>query len=157
MNAQEAVSIPSYLFGAIPAPADRVLYFDAGILGFPTHRRWLLLEGARPGTAWLQSADQDTLAFMLVDPFVVFDAFTVDLTQNELRRLDAANPSDVLVFSLVTLPLTTDASATANLQGPLVINVRARRGVQMIIEGNRWRVREPFAITALPAAQQLQS
>lgn len=139
----------STLFGALGASEKQVVRFDAGLLGFPTCRRWLVVDGVRPGTAWLQSVDHEAITFMMVDPFIMFDAFAIDLSPMDLRRIGATHAANVVVLALVTLPRAPGAPATANLQGPLVIDVRARRGMQLVIEGGRWGVREPLPAGAL--------
>ena len=52
--------------------ASLSLDFREGILGFSLCKRWLLIEGKKPGTAWLKSEDHDRLAFMLIDDFLKF-------------------------------------------------------------------------------------
>jgi flagellar assembly factor FliW len=133
------------------AAVDAVLHFEQGLLGFGAHRRWVLLDGPREGTAWMTSVDHANITFLLVDPFVQFDGYAIDLSPADLRRVGATHATDVLVYALVTLPRERDDDATANLQGPLVINLAARRGMQVVLESGQWGVREPFATSALRA------
>ena len=144
--------VPSDLFGHLDVTDEQILSFAEGLLGFPTCTQWVLVDGVRAGTAWLQSADQPSLAFLLVDPFVLFEGFTADLDANEVRRLGANAPSELAVFSIVTLPGADREDATANLQGLVVINVRSRRGAQVLTGDGRWAVRQPLALASLKAS-----
>jgi len=123
------------LFGPLQVAEHQMFRFDDGLLGFPSCKRWMLIEGARAGTAWLQSVDHTSLAFLLVDPFVAFDGFAVELGHADLRRIDAAPDADLLVYALVTV---SGEHATANLRGPLVIDVRTRRGMQVVLPESAW-------------------
>jgi flagellar assembly factor FliW len=127
-------------FGAIDAAAERVIVFADGLLGLPTCRRWTLMLGERAGTAWLQSLDHAALAFLMIDPFVAFDGFVVDLGAAELRRIDAAPDANLLVYAMVTVPAMRGEAVTANLQGPVVIDVETRRGMQVVLPDSQWGV-----------------
>ncbi len=125
------------------------LDFRDGLLGFSLCKRWLLLEGKKPGTAWLQSADHRGLAFMLIDPFLTFDGFTAHLGPAEIAQLDAHDPSQIAVFAIVTPPSTDAPEPTANLRGPVVINVASRLGAQVVASEGTWSVRQPLPTAAI--------
>ena len=136
------ITYPTELFGPLRASAEHVLVFQDGLLGFPTCTRWMLLEGVRTGTAWLQSLDHMALAFLLVDPFIAFDEFAVELGSADIRRLGTTGDNDVLVWAMVTVPAASDMPITANLRGPIVIDVRTRRGMQLVLPESTWGLRE---------------
>lgn len=142
--------VSSDLFGALRVTEEQVLFFEHGIAGFADCTRWILVDGTRPGTAWLQSADVSTLAFLLVDPFVFFDGFSVELSPLDIRRLRADDATQLAVFAIVTFPASRGTPATANLQGPIVINVAKRRAAQIVLGDGPWSVRQPFQL--FPAA-----
>jgi flagellar assembly factor FliW len=137
------------LFGQIDIQEEQLLEFREGLLGFSLCKRWLLIGGKKPGTAWLQSADHGALAFMLIDPFVAFDGYTAHLGQPEIEQLDASDPSHIAVFAIVTLPSSEAPELTANLRGPVVINVRARLGAQIVASEGPWSVRQPLPANTL--------
>ena len=130
------VSAPSTVvtnrFGNINVQEEQLLDFRDGLLGFSLCKRWLLIEGKKPGTAWLQSADHGSLAFLLVDPFMAFDGYTTHLGAADIEALEAQDPSTIAVFAIVTLPSGDAPEPTANLRGPVVINAKARLGAQVV-------------------------
>ena len=142
-------AIPTKLFGTIEVTPEQVIHTSEGVLGFPACREWVLLDGARPGTAWLQSGEHPSLAFLLADPFTAFEGYAVDLAPPELERLGATEASDVAVFAIVTLPGASGEPATANLAAPIVVDVSARRAAQVVISDGRWSVKAPLAAGAL--------
>ena len=140
------VTVGSDLLGTLHVTDSQVLLFANGIAGFPDCTRWILIDGERPGTAWLQSADMCSLAFLLVDPFLFFDGFSVDLSPHDARRVWADDASQLAVFAIVTFPASTTDPATANLQGPIVINVARRRAAQIVLNDGPWGVRQPIQL-----------
>lgn len=130
-------------FGPLDVREEHVLRFERGLLGFAGCHEWILLGSDRANTAWLQSADHPSLALLLVDPFVAFEGFSVDVSPTALRDLRAGPTDDVAVFAPVTLGASAADPATANLRGLVLINWGARTGVQSVIDGGPWSVREP--------------
>lgn len=141
--------VRSELFGTLEVTDHDLLNFADGLLGFPQCRTWALLRGTKDGTAWLQSAEHPALVFLLVDPFVFFDGYSADLSVGELRRLDASDASTIAVFAIVTLPAAGETVCTANLQGPVVLNLAAQRGVQVVLGEGPFGIKAPIALEAL--------
>lgn len=139
----------SELFGALDISDDDLIEFSEGLLGFPECRSWALLRGSKNGSAWLQSADHAALIFLLVDPFEFFEGYGADLSDGELRRLHAKDASEIAVFAIVTLPNPGESVCTANLQGPVVVNLIARRGIQVVLGEDSFGVRAPIPLGAL--------
>ncbi len=154
MNAAPAIIAPSEtecvvrsaLLGALQVPQGQIFGFDHGILGFPEARGFALVPVRTDGLFWLQSTDFEALTFLLADPFGLVEGYAVDLGGHELGDLAPDEPSDLLVLSILTLPHTPDESATANLQGPLALNLSKRRGRQIVLQDSPWGVRWPVAL-----------
>jgi flagellar assembly factor FliW len=133
--------IQTQLFGSIEVVQEQLLTMPEGLFGFPECRGFALLPAEREGFFWLQSTEHSSLAFLLVDPFIYFDGYTVDLTGQVLQRLDTSDPASVNVFAIVTLP-GASGDATANLQGPVVLNVAKRQGFQAVLQDSEYGTRE---------------
>jgi flagellar assembly factor FliW len=146
-----AVTFTSHILGEVEISEEQLLVMPDGLLGFPTCTRFALLPTGRDGYLWLHSVEEPTVAFLIVDPFVYFDGYAVDLSGSMLQRLDASGPSEINVFAIVTLP-SGDAHATANLQGPLVFNVATRHGMQAVIQESQYGTRERVPRQPLAAA-----
>ncbi|HUE96697.1 MAG TPA: flagellar assembly protein FliW [Longimicrobiaceae bacterium] len=136
--------ISSELLGPLEAQAEELFHFPQGLFGFPDCEQFVLVGAERPGLYWLQSLDLSALTFLAVDPFLYFDGYSVDLPNFELRELDVAAPDDVLVLAIVTLPPSRSKPPTANLQGPLALNVRSRMAKQIVLQGDEHGTRCPF-------------
>ena len=73
------VIVASRLFGPLSVRPDAFITFPDGLPGFAGERRFILLPAAPEGVYWLQSADEGSVAFLLVDPFPVFPEYAVEL------------------------------------------------------------------------------
>lgn len=116
--------------------------FPDGLLGFPDVTEYVLVDGPRDGLFWLVGTPEGAPRFLLSDPFVFFDGYTLDLSPEQATRIGADEASTVAVLA-ITIPSTT-APWTANLQGPVVINVDRGLGAQIVLSGPEPSLRQPF-------------
>src|ERR1700759_4277776 len=137
------LSVHSDLLGDLQVRSTDVFSFPKGLLGFPECRQFALLRGARDGLYWLQSLDYSPLVFLLGDPFAVMANYSVDVEPFQVSDLGGGDPSDIGVLAIVTLPSQRGELATMNLQGPLALNFRTRRGKQIICTDDTQGVRCP--------------
>ena len=142
-------------FGEIEVPEEDVFCFPEGVLGFNELREYALLklEGEEP-LLWLQSTDEAEVAFVVCDPARFNSDYRVRVTKDELASIELDNVSGGRV--LVILTLSPDPTlATANLQGPLVFNVRKRLAKQIVVTGEEYTTKyRVFADVAAEAAEE---
>lgn len=137
--------VRSDLLGTFTIRPEHAIDFPHGILGFPECRRFALVRAGTDSIYWLQSLDYSVLVFLLVDPFPHFPDYAVDVSPADVRELGGAEPADLAVLAIVTLPSPgSREQPTANLQGPVALNLRTRRGKQIICGDADHGVRRPF-------------
>jgi flagellar assembly factor FliW len=139
------VRVASKVLGDISVPTDQVYTFDLGIFGFPGANSWVLMPAERDGFFWIQSVDFEALTYLVIDPFQYVDGYSVELTPRAITELAPDDAGDVLVLAILTLPRDEDELPTANLQGPLALNVVAKRGIQAVVE-SQFGLRHPVVI-----------
>lgn len=127
-------------YGEIDVDERQKIRFPFGILGFEQLHEYVLLDAVQQPFYWLQSIERAEVAFVLMDPKVFRPEYSVDVQKSELNEIDIRNPDDLLVFAIVTIP-ENQAMMTANLQGPILINRRAKIGRQSISLDPSWKVR----------------
>ncbi len=137
------ITVVSDLLGTLTAESSAVLKFSKGLLGFPECQSFILLPSEREHLYWLQSVDYPALAFLMIDPFVFFPGYTVDLASADFAR-SAVSSDDVTVLAIVTLPRNRADEPTANLQGPVVIDTRSGEGNQVVISDGHHGIKEAF-------------
>lgn len=129
-------------FGVIDIAEDRVITFPKGLLGFPEHRRYCLLEpGEDACFFWLQSLDEPGLAFVVTDPSLFVPEYTVPIRAEQMEALKLAQLDDAQVFVIVN---KVEDQLTGNLQGPLVLNTLSREGEQLVLAEKKWTTRHPL-------------
>jgi flagellar assembly factor FliW len=137
------VLIESERLGDVEVDDSKVMTFADGLLGFPEARRFALVDAGDDGTYfWLQSLDDPQLAFLAAVPWAFFPDYEPELSLSDQEALGIADPSEVLVFCLLTI---TDEAVTANLLGPLVVNATSRHGRQIVLDDSNYSARVPLA------------
>lgn len=148
LSTSEAMKVNSDLLGPITVPEDELINFPDGLYGLPECRSFALLNAEREGLYWLQSVDHSALSFLLADPFHFCEGYEVDLGPGDVLLLGAQDATDVAMLAIVTLPRTREERPTANLQGPLAINLSARLAKQVAIPDSPFSVREPIDLAS---------
>ncbi len=132
-------------FGEIDVPQEAVLHFSDGILGFPGLRRCCLLpHTSAAGIRWLQSLDDPALAFLTVEPHLIFPGYEIELPDADALALDLTDAKQAAVLTLITISQDVSA-ATANLLAPIVINTRTCLARQVILETDRYLTKHLIA------------
>ncbi len=111
------------------------------MLGFEGHSRYLLLhdESMGHGFAWLQSAEEPELCFILVDPSLVMPDY-MPVLPGDTAALLGANDYECWVLATIRESL---AKSTVNLRSPIVINPETRLAGQFVLEQD-YPVRYPL-------------
>jgi flagellar assembly factor FliW len=129
------------LFGAVEVSPEKVISFPNGLVGFEQSKRYILAhqEGSdQPSSYTLQSLDEPTLAFQIIDPVNLGYNYELALSDAETALLQSPAPEDVAVMQVLFKKEEGDkASITPNLRAPLVINTKARVGLQKVMENMR--------------------
>lgn len=121
-------------FGDLEVAEEALVTFASGLVGFPTYRRFVVVELSEGSEyQWLQSADDPGLAFVLVDIHVLQTDFRIEVPDESLQELDPRPDDTLLLFAVVTIPSEAPEKASANLRAPLVVNLRTRKGKQLIL------------------------
>lgn len=129
-------------FGEIDIEESKILSFHEGLPGFEDVKKYTLLcgEDARSPFKWLQSVDAPKLAFAMVDPFAIKKDYEININNDVLINLGVENPEDVLVYSIVVVP--DEISKTSmNLKAPVIINKKSNKGMQVILDTDKYSVR----------------
>lgn len=127
--------------------ANNELRLPMGILGFEQIKDYVLLaDPAEAPFAWLQVKANASLAFVVVDPFLVMPDYQPDIPQSDVEFLGLKAASDALLLGIVTIH--GPDRATINLKGPIVINRHTHVGKQIIISNAAdYAVQHPLPVT----------
>lgn len=137
----EIVAFTSSRFGELTVPVDSIIEFPSGVIGFPKARRYVMLEHKHP-FSWLHSIDDPNLAFVVVDGFEFGQQFDVKPPIGD-RDTDFKEEDEYAILIIVTVR-SDPRLTTANLKAPLFVNMRNRKGVQVIFDDARYSTRFPL-------------
>lgn len=133
------VTIASKNFGNITVREDQIITFRPGLLGFAELHRYVLIEhGQESPFLWLQCVDNPELAFVVIDPAFVLTDYQLGPINGIRKELEVEDLKDLRVLVILTIPPGAPQEMTANLMGPLLINLANRRGKQLIIENPQY-------------------
>ncbi|HMO24726.1 MAG TPA: flagellar assembly protein FliW [Tepidisphaeraceae bacterium] len=129
-------------FGTVDVDDQRVISFEKGLLGFPGHTQFALIQTSEENYFfWLQSVDDPNLAFVVTDPSIFFKDYEVPVRDEMADELELADVSGAQVFVICN---KVGDWLTGNLLGPLVVNVANRRGIQTVLTEKKWGTRQPL-------------
>lgn len=128
-------------FGEISAGKDDVIFFPQGIIGFPDLKNFVLIDHERDSPfKWLQSLDDGSVAFVIVNPLLFKPDYLVEVTETDVSGLDIKNEDDAVISVIVTVPEDPE-QMSANLKAPLVFNPDNRHGKQIILAKSDYKTR----------------
>lgn len=132
-------------FGTIEIEEEKIIKMTRGLLGFPDDRRYVLIphKGGSP-FHWLQSVDTPALAFVVASPGRFFSDYVFDISHEIEKELEIEAPEDVDCLVIITIPKENPKKLTANLLGPIVINVKKRLACQVVLDPNVYPVKCPL-------------
>jgi flagellar assembly factor FliW len=143
------MEIETTRFGLVDVDDGRLITFPAGLLGFTAYKTYALLQPDEHGAFyWLQSVEAPELAFVVTDPMLWVEGYQVGIRPEQMEDLSLASPDGAQVFVIVNK--YADA-LTANLQGPLIVNVAGRRGMQLVLAEKKWTTRHQIVQLGEPA------
>lgn len=137
------MKIQNTRFGELEYREEDLLNFPKGILGFPEVQNFLFLhEVVRAPFMWLQSIENPTLAFVVLDPWLVLSDYQLDLNDDIRERLQITDSAQVMTLGITVIP-EDPQKMTINLRAPLIINTQSRIGEQLVLADDMYSVRYP--------------
>jgi flagellar assembly factor FliW len=126
-----------------------VLYFPAGLLGFPQHKHYQIRNYSQEVPfRWLQAMDDPPLAFVIIDPFAFLPDYGAELQEQDLHDLNVIDPLQLTLFAIVTLPRETSPCFTVNLQGPVLVNCTNSWSKQLVLVNSQYHTQHALLVAA---------
>lgn len=130
------MKVDTYLFGSVDIDPEKIITFPNGLVGFEDCQRYTLVQESEPGASFtLQSLDDPALAFLIVDPTTLGFNYELALSDAETALLQSPADEDIVVMQVIYKKEGAgQADIAPNLRAPLIINVRAKVGLQKVME-----------------------
>lgn len=110
---------------------DSIIYFPHGLIGLDDKREFVLIP-VRENSPFLllQCVSDPGLGLIVADPFPFLPDYDVKLEQAEKKILRVESLRQIAVLVTVTIPKSRPEDTTFNLSGPIILNTKARLGLQ---------------------------
>ena len=134
-------------FGEVEIEEDKIIRFSQGIPGFADSKRYIILDhpnGPDVPFKCLHSVDDADLAFVITDPLLFNCDYNPDIDEDDLKELDITSPDNRGMIVIVTIPHGEPEKMTANLQGPILINLATREAKQILLVSDDYPIRYPL-------------
>jgi len=134
------IKLETSRFGVVEVAEERVINFPSGLAGFPDLRRYLLIDHKDTPLKWLQAVDDADIAFIVASPDVIAAGYSMNLDNTVRQYLQLENEDDLVVLVIMRV---NGKEVIANFQGPVLINARVLRGVQVILDKPFIKMQKP--------------
>jgi flagellar assembly factor FliW len=133
-------------FGTVEIEDSSIIRMPKGPIGFDEYTDYCLMQH-RPDTSlrWLQSTQESSLAFVVIDPSQFVPDYEIELPDAEAETLHLDSADDVLVLGIVTIGCG-GRELSINLAAPVVINSREMTALQVVLQDNRYSVKHPLVV-----------
>ncbi len=140
------MKIETSRFGTLEVDENSILSFTRGMPGFPDEKRYVLLPHRENSQFyWLQSIDNPVLAFIVTNPFLIDPEYSFEIPDDIQKDMEITDSADVQIMVLVTVRNSEDGSSTpsvtANMLGPVVVNMENMEARQLVLDPSRYDVR----------------
>ncbi len=110
-------------FGEITVDPKKIITMTTPFLGFPESLRFVLRpHGKDSPFVWLQSLDNPELAFVMINPQLLFPTYQPEIPPIILTELEVEETKKLELMVILTIPQGRVEEMTANLLGPVAIN-----------------------------------
>jgi len=134
-------------FGEIEIDDDKVIDFDEGIPGFHDDTKFVLIteeneneEDEKTVITWMQSACDKNICFALIDASAIYPDYNPLVGEDEISGLGELEDDSLLIYN--SARFTEDVKqSTVNLKAPVVVNLKKKKGKQVICANEDYQVR----------------
>lgn len=138
-----SLAVNTTRFGQIEVETSDIVTFASGLAGFPQLHQFVLIQHKEGSPyRWMQSLDEGAIAFLVVDPQEVVTDYAPKMPEWAAAALNLVEDTPRLVYTIVTIPHGRPREMTINLAGPVVINGATGQAVQIVLEEDKFPIRQ---------------
>ena len=122
-------------FGIVEIKDNNIITFKQPIYGFEEYTQYVLVTDSNMGNGicWLQSIEQKSVCFILMNPLQVKKDYAPVVMQDVLITLQAT-PKDDLDCWVIAVIGETFRQSTVNMKSPIIINHKRNLAMQVILD-----------------------
>lgn len=146
----DVISIVSQALGPMEVDRSLAISMVEPFAGFADCRHYVTIDHVREDgsldatVTWLQALEEPYHAFVATDPWLLVPDYAPEIPDADAEQLRLRRPEDAAFLAILTIPRDREQSPTINLRAPVVVNVAARIGKQVVLLGDQYRIRHPL-------------
>lgn len=136
------MNINAKYFGEISYEENESINIINGLFGFESYEKYLPIPFNEEDDSLisLQSLENETLSFILMNPFMICPEYSPEISEQDLKELGADTVDDLSFYVISVIRDSADKS-TVNLKAPLVVNALNRKAKQIMLDHPKYTFR----------------
>lgn len=130
--------------GIIEYEEEEIITFSKGLPGFKDLKKFILFTIEENSVfSMLHSIENAEIGLIVVSPFYIKKDYEFNLGNKEKKELKIKSEEDVVIFNTVCVNKDVK-KITTNLKAPIVINIKEHRGEQLILDNEKYLIKQPL-------------
>ncbi|MBR5229625.1 MAG: flagellar assembly protein FliW [Firmicutes bacterium] len=116
--------------------------FQEGMFGFEQYTKFipLMVEDDSDAVVFLQSAEDEDLSFLIMNPFMLCEDYNPVLSDEDYAKI-GTNKQEELSFYVICVAKESIEESTINMKCPIVVNTVTRQARQVILDSKEYKFR----------------
>lgn len=132
-------------FGKVDIEENKIILFPQGLPGFDNMKKFIILnEEDEELFSWLQSIDDPSIAFALIDVLKIMPEYDPLVSLEELKIIDVLDSDkdleNIVSYNIVVIPKDIK-EMSVNLKAPVIINTKTYKGKQALASNDNYEIR----------------
>ena len=136
------MQIKTKYFGEIQIDEKQIIDFPEGIPGFQDDKQYIMIRDEDTDFTFFQSLKTEDLCFITLPPVLIAGDYGFDISKETVEKLELEEAEDVLVYSILNIP-EDYKKMTANLKAPVIINIKNNKGIQELLDDDKFDLKHP--------------
>lgn len=121
------------------------LKFEKGLLGLELYKNFVLKDIDEVDSfKLLQCKEEPDIGLILVSPFDIEKEYEFEISDVIEKQIDAETIKDLLIFTTVNVN-SDPTKMTTNLRAPIIINTVSKKGIQVILNNEQYKIKHPIS------------
>lgn len=139
------MEIHTKYFGKLPFSEEEAILFPNGLFGFENNQKYVIIrfENDNDSILCLQNLEDESLAFVIMNPFSFISDYSPILSDSDLADIEASSKSSLLFYNICVIRENI-LESTVNLKCPLAVNAQSKKAKQIILDDTNYSFRLSF-------------
>lgn len=136
------MDINTQYFGNISCSEEEFIHFPEGLFGFTDIKDYipLALQNESDALICLQSVEEYSLSFILMNPFLLYADYAPVLSEEDEKFLHVVH-DDAISYYVICVIHDSMEESTVNLKCPIAVNTETRKARQVILDNPLYKFR----------------